>query len=67
MSQLKQPVCCYFCGRAFKPGDQARWQADFGKGNCGDFLVCAECDGPDVVARWHRHYVDGKRRFWWMG
>ena len=40
---------CSLCGHVFVAGDVARWiYANGTKGlTCGNFFVCARCDGPD--------------------
>lgn len=51
---------CYLCGHRFQPGDGWRWQyaagshvlADGRKLGVVNFMVCDECDGPDVIQRW---------------
>lgn len=52
---------CYLCGHRFKAGDTARFQYAAG----GNFFVCSDCDGHDVVQRWDAHRADFKQRFWW--
>jgi len=44
---------CCMCGYKFKLGDKWRWQfTNNVKGAGGNPIVCAKCDGPDVVERW---------------
>jgi hypothetical protein len=54
---------CYMCGHRFVVGDQWRWVS--GKGTI-NFLVCAECDGPDIFVRWTEHVAESQKRFWWL-
>lgn len=45
---------CVLCGVKFSVGDKARWLcANTRKATCGNFFVCAACDGPndDVIAK----------------
>lgn len=65
---------CYLCGHRFEVGDVWRWVY----GDCRtveidgklygvlNFLVCAQCDGPDVLDRWIQHIREAWSRFWWM-
>jgi len=52
---------CAMCGHRFQVGDGWRWQYGQGRSFESDtgatlgvrnFLVCDECDGPDVLDRW---------------
>lgn len=54
---------CYLCGHWFREGDGWRWQYAGGvrvKDEDGktwgvtNFMVCDECDGPDVIDRWKK-------------
>ena len=57
---------CYLCGRKFKPGDVWRWV--YSKGKYRNFLVCEECDGDDVLQRWHElneRWYELNERCWW--
>lgn len=56
---------CYLCGKRFAVGDAWRWVYAHAVGTL-NFLVCCDCDGPDVLERWVAHVQEGKRRFWWM-
>ena len=54
---------CYLCGKKFIAGDYWRWV------HCTDrkiinLSVCRQCDGPDVIDRWLKHYEDFMQRFW---
>jgi len=44
---------CKLCGHAFAAGDTVRWVYANGTpgAQCGNFLVCQKCDGPDVLER----------------
>lgn len=65
---------CYLCGHKFRPGDQWRWQYGSGRSVLApdgrtlgvmNFLVCKDCDGPDVLDRWverNVEFMSGK--FW---
>lgn len=56
---------CYLCGHHFNVGDQWRWVAASGFG-LANFLVCAKCDGPDVLERWKQQNEEAGNRFWWF-
>ena len=44
---------CGICGHKFEPGDVVRFvYTNNLPGYGGNPLVCATCDGPDVIARW---------------
>lgn len=53
---------CYLCGRKFTVGDAWRWVWS----RFGNITVCAECDGPDVIDRWHAMQKEAQERFWWF-
>jgi hypothetical protein len=64
---------CYLCGHKFKEGDLWRWQYAGGetfmingkKRGVINLIVCDDCDGYDVVARWaERHREFYSDRFW---
>jgi len=59
---------CYLCGHKFKLGDTWRWVYDNdGDGaHAGNFMVCSDCDGPDVRTRWKYHVQYIKRTAWWL-
>lgn len=60
---------CYLCGHRFKVGDLWRWVMDNdgkSRGGCGNFMVCASCDGSDVRERWWAHCSVGLERYWWL-
>lgn len=51
--RIKKDFWCKLCGKKLTPGSAARWiyaNGTPGMGT-GNFFVCAECDGPDVLAR----------------
>ena len=50
--KLKKRFGCTLCGKIFKAGDTKRWvyANDSGVG-CGNFFVCGNCDGEDVLER----------------
>jgi hypothetical protein len=59
---------CYLCGHKFVVSDLCRWVYSNGSESPhrgGNFFVCSECDGPDVLERAAAHLDDFKRRFWW--
>lgn len=59
---------CYLCGHRFVEGDGWRWQYDNNPGGYGNFMVCDNCDGEDVLTRWataHDEWNAAKRRAWW--
>lgn len=60
---------CYLCGHRLIPGDAWRWVYGAGRKFETDdgrtfgvinLMVCAACDGPDVLDRW----VDRNREFY---
>lgn len=59
---------CGLCGYRFKAGDIVRWQyTNDIPGAGGNPLVCAKCDGPDVVERWKKHceeWASIQDKFW---
>lgn len=62
---------CHICGMFFKPGDGARFvwvngtkEAQDAGVHCGNVMVCAQCDGPDVYRRLAEHERIGKERYW---
>ena len=62
---------CYMCGHRFKVGDVWRWvYANFGGSVCtqGNFFVCFDCDGNDVLERRAQQEAEFKAyatgRFW---
>lgn len=62
---------CYLCGRHFLVGDVYRWQYSNGTpGAGGNPMVCAPCDGPDVVERWKAMHdewsLEGGGKWWWF-
>lgn len=60
---------CHMCGHRFKAGDTCRWVYANGKDSpChyGNFFVCTECDGEDILERAAAHEEFGKQAFWWM-
>ena len=56
---------CYLCGHRFAAGDTWRWVHATHR-SVINFLVCGDCDGPDVLDQWVTRHDDGMRRFWWM-
>lgn len=57
---------CGMCGHKFQAGDTCRWvyMNSTPDSHFGNFLVCAECDGPGIQARrimWER---EAGTRFW---
>lgn len=58
---------CYLCGHKFKLGEVWRWIfANFAGGpGGGNFVVCEDCDGPDVMDKWAAAQKELKTRFWW--
>lgn len=58
---------CCMCGHKFELGDVARWQyTNSTPGASGNPLVCAKCDGPDVVQRWASMRKEAYERFWYF-
>jgi hypothetical protein len=66
---------CYLCGHQFQPGDIWRWVYSAGMTwkqgqGCCNFLVCRECDGPEVKERWKRMHQAWEKvvtgRYWWF-
>lgn len=57
---------CYMCGHRFVPGDTWRWvYANGGGAPGGNFLVCVQCDGEDVLERRRQLYAEFHAdRFW---
>ena len=53
---------CYLCGHKFQVGDEWRWV--MGR-KFGNLMVCRDCDGDDVLDRWHKANEELKTRFWW--
>lgn len=58
---------CGLCGHKFKPGDQ--WRFVFTNDKAGPYngnpLVCATCDGPDVIDRWQALCDEARSpKFW---
>lgn len=53
---------CFLCGHSFQVGDVWRWVYT----PRGNPLVCASCDGPDVVERWEAARQEARTRFWWL-
>lgn len=54
---------CYLCGYKFVVGDYWRWQYS---AHLINFLVCENCDGPDVLEKWndhHKQFLKAKDRF----
>lgn len=62
---------CHMCGHFFKPGDTARFlwcngvkeAVDAGI-HCGNVMICAACDGPDIYPRLAEHERVGRARYW---
>ena len=58
---------CYLCGHTFILGDYWRWVYANGKDMPGiNFIVCKECDGPDVLERWADHKKHIEQVGWWF-
>ena len=58
---------CYICGHKFIVGDVVRWQyTNDTPGAAGNPLVCAACDGPDVIEKWKECVRIASHRFWWQ-
>jgi hypothetical protein len=55
---------CYLCGHNFKVGDL--WRFVYCPKGGSNFLVCSNCDGDDVVARWVKQNEEAKTKFWWL-
>lgn len=62
---------CHMCGEFFRPGMVARFvwcngikAAQDAGVHCGNVMVCAACDGPDIFARLAEHGRIGKERYW---
>ncbi len=56
---------CYLCGYKFQVGDRWRW-VYAGSAGLTNFLVCAACDGDDVLERWRAANEEARQRFWWL-
>lgn len=63
---------CYLCGHKFQVGDYWRWVYNNTssydgkqKVNYGNFIVCKECDGEDILGKWEKANIELKERFWW--
>ena len=56
---------CYLCGHRFQVGDQWRWVWS-GAAALRNCLVCARCDGDDVLERWQALNDELAQRFWWV-
>lgn len=54
---------CHLCGYRFQVGDT--WRFVFHPRRSHP-LVCAACDGPDVLERWDAMCVEAQTRFWWF-
>lgn len=57
---------CYLCGYVFTVGDYYR-RVDASGFGLTNPLVCAKCDGPDVLDKWRQHNALAVERFWWVG
>jgi hypothetical protein len=58
---------CFLCGKKFEIGDIWRWvYANHSNIGFGNFFVCADCDGPDVLERWEKNCAILKTRYWWI-
>lgn len=56
---------CHLCGHKFEVGDVWRFvYTNSTPGASGNPLVCAKCDGPDVVERWAAMCKEAHERFW---
>ena len=60
---------CRMCGHQFAEGDVWRWvytnglEGPYG----GNPIVCASCDGDDVLERWKALCDEARSpRFWWF-
>jgi len=56
---------CYLCGHRFVEGDTWRWVCA-NQVHLMNLLVCACCDGDDVLDQWVEHNRIRRERFWWM-
>lgn len=61
----KEGLRCYMCGCEIPEGSVARWIYAGGLGTI-NFIVCASCDGPDVIERWKSHVETAKQKYWWL-
>ena len=60
---------CRLCGHRFAVGDTWRFVfANFADSPSrhGNFMVCASCDGVDVLERAALQEREAKQRFWWL-
>lgn len=61
---------CRMCGHRFVEGDVFRWVYTNGLTGGrygGNPIVCAACDGPDVIERWMKLCDEAySGRFWWF-
>lgn len=60
---------CYLCGHKFKEGDVCRWVYSNGPQtphHGGNFFVCINCDGADVLDRAAKHFEESKSKYWWL-
>lgn len=60
---------CRLCGHRFRLGDVWRWvfaNAAHSEVRHGNFLVCAQCDGPNVLMRAAEQEREAEQRFWWF-
>lgn len=60
---------CRLCGYKFRSGDY--WRFVYANGSnspskFGNFLVCKECDGHDVLLRAEAQENEARTRFWWL-
>ena len=57
---------CGLCGHKFKAGDICRWvyMNSTPESHFGNFLVCENCDGPDVKDRRIAWEQEARTRFW---
>lgn len=58
---------CQLCGHAFQVGDAWRFIYSNFKDSPvrgGNFIVCAGCDGPDVLAKRAAWEQEARQRFW---
>jgi hypothetical protein len=54
---------CYLCGHKFVVGDVWRWVCS--NSVAGNLLVCAKCDGPNLVEKWTKLYAEFMQdKFW---
>lgn len=59
---------CRLCGHKFILGDDYRFvYTNYKSSKChyGNFLVCADCDGVDVIDRAVAQEKEADQRFWW--